>query len=96
MIKIHNEDNVCSTCEKPFKYKIRYWGQERPNDPTAELLPKGLKLVEMVTACVSCRSLFAKIKQKEQELDNLNFELFCRTEGNKMFYRHTINACDIE
>lgn len=83
MIKIHNEDNICSTCGTSFKHKIRYWGQERPNDPTAEILQKGMKLVEMITTCLSCRSLFTKIKQKEQELDNLNFELFCRTDGKQ-------------
>ena len=73
---IHPEDNVCSTCMKPFQHKIRYWGQERPIDPKADHLPKGIKLVEMITTCLSCRSLFNKIRQKEQELDDLKFELF--------------------
>ena len=78
MIKIHTEDNICSTCNKPFKHKIRYWGQERPNNPSSKLLPKGIKLVDMITTCLNCRCLFNKIRQKEKELDNLNFELFRR------------------
>jgi len=77
-IKIDDRDNICFLCCKDFKHRIRYWSQTEANSSTAERLPKGLKLVEMITFCCSCRHLFNKKKKLEEELDNLNFIMFCK------------------
>jgi hypothetical protein len=77
-IIIDDRENICCLCCKDFKHRVRYWGQVEVNSPGADLLPKGLKLVEMITFCCSCRNLLSKKKKLEEELDNLNFLLFCK------------------
>ena len=77
-IYIDNRENICTLCCKEFKHRIRYWGQTEANCPTAERLPKGLKLVELITFCCNCRNLLNKKKDLEEQLDNLDFLMFCK------------------
>jgi hypothetical protein len=68
-MKIHNETDVCTICDKAFKWTKRNWIREHD-------LPE----VELVTAHAGCRYKMRKLTEKkeklQQELLGVEWELF--------------------
>jgi hypothetical protein len=78
-ITIDKREDICSSCCRPFKHKIRYSPRVKINDyEYSEPLEKGIKYVEMVTMCLDCRILYNKRKEIMLELTDIDFEIFRR------------------
>jgi hypothetical protein len=70
ILTIHDKTDVCSICGGDFKHSYRY--------TLTETTPTGLKEVVIKTAHNGCSHIFARIKQKRNELAELEFQLFCK------------------
>ena len=62
------DETKCFTCGKAWKHYKRYF-------PPADGKPKE---VEFIVSHAGCRSLERKIREKKEELLNLEYELFCK------------------
>lgn len=69
-LKIHSESNICSICNKPFKWTKRYWIRDH-------VLPE----LELITAHACCRHKLRKLTEKKEQLKNdildVEWEIFC-------------------
>lgn len=61
-------DNTCFVCSQPYKH-MRFWQMDKD---------VGLFEMKIYVAHPSCLKLVQKIKQKQQETVNLEYELFCK------------------
>lgn len=61
-------DNTCFVCMQPYKH-IRYWEKDSN---------VGLYEMKLCVVHPSCKRLMNKIHQKQKEMLNLEFELFCK------------------
>lgn len=73
MVKIH-DTNECSICGDYVQYKIGY----RP-------FVRYVFETVILTHCNECKALLKKIEKIKADLLNYEFELFCKTESNRIY-----------
>jgi hypothetical protein len=82
-MKIHSETDICSVCDKPFKWSKRYWIREHE-------LPE----LELITAHAGCRHKLRKLNERKEKLENellnVEWELF------NLFRKNSITIHDGE
>jgi hypothetical protein len=59
--------DVCYTCLRVYKHRRIY-----------KLSIDGLKETEIITSCCTCRSLFRRVKELEEKILEIEFEIFER------------------
>lgn len=64
------DDDLCYNCLKKYKHRKIF------------KLVDGLKETEFITCCCSCRSLFRRKKELEEELQEINFKIFEKKYNN--------------
>jgi hypothetical protein len=70
VIAIDDRNNRCSVCGGDFKHTKKYF--------MTETTPEGLKEVVFKTAHNGCLKIMARIKQKRQEIMDLEFQIYCK------------------
>ena len=77
MMRIGNTDE-CTLCGTPFKFrKIFQHGWEDEE--------RKVKEMTLITAHAGCRSLLKRKKQLEQQLLDLEYEIYCKSTFSQLY-----------
>jgi len=71
-IRIHQEDNICTTCGKAYTHRKRFYRHDDSSD-------NSINCVDLVTSHAGFRNLVNKIRKLKDELLDLEFTLYCKT-----------------